>query len=100
LEGYKKALQKKGINYDPTLVKYCPHNGFLVDEVRVAVEELLSLKEKPDAVVLLADKLTTETLRILKEKKINIPNEMGLIGFSNSDYTSMMNPTRSEEHTS
>lgn len=95
LEGYKKALEENKIPYNTSLVKYCDHGGLMMEEVITAVTELLSLKKKPDAIVLLADKITTETVRILKDKKIKIPRDMGIIGFNNSNYTSMMSPSLS-----
>lgn len=93
LEGYKKALEEHNMIYNPALVKYCAHGGLEPEEVRRVLSELLAEKQKPDALVLLSDKITTETLRILKEKNIQVPNEIGIIGFSNSDYTSMMSPS-------
>ena len=39
-----------------------------------------------------ADKLTTGCLRILKAKGILVPDEMGLIGFSNSELTELIDP--------
>ena len=53
---------------------------------------LLSLKSKPDALLALSDKLTTGCLRILNTKKIKVPADMGLIGFSNSDLTELIGP--------
>ena len=40
----------------------------------------------------LGDKLTTGSLRILKAKKFKVPDDMGLIGFSNSDTTELIEP--------
>ena len=66
-----------------------------MEEVETAVKDLLKLKKKPDALVLLADKITTETFSILKREKIQIPKEMGVIGFNNSKYTSLFAPALS-----
>jgi LacI family transcriptional regulator len=66
-----------------------------VEEVENAVRELLRLKKKPDALVLLADKITTETFSILKRDNIRIPKDMGVIGFNNSKYTSLFAPALS-----
>src|SRR5690606_19389208 len=60
-----------------------------------AVDNLLALAPQPDAILLLADKITTETFRILREKKIEIPGEMALIGFNNSNYTALFCPSLS-----
>ena len=92
LAGYKTALTDNGIEVDESLIKYCGHGGMISAEVELAVDELLLLKQKPDAIFASADKLTTACLRILKAKSISVPDEMGLIGFSNSELTELIDP--------
>ena len=62
------------------------------DEVEEAVSELLALPQKPDAFFTSSDKLTTGCLRSLKKKSIKVPQEMGLVGFSNTDLTELLDP--------
>lgn len=95
LSGYLQALTDHQISVDDSLIRYCSHGGSDVAEVENAVKGLLKLKKKPDALVLLADKITTETFSILKREKINIPKDMGVIGFNNSKYTSLFAPALS-----
>ncbi len=64
----------------------------IVSEVETVMNELFSLREKPDAIFASADKLTTNCLRILKAKNISVPGDIGLIGFSNTDLTELLNP--------
>jgi DNA-binding LacI/PurR family transcriptional regulator len=92
LEGYKAALQQNGFTVNDNMIKCCPNGGRVVEEVDLAVGELLSLPTKPDAILSLSDKLTTGCLRILKSRNISVPGEMGLIGFSNSDLTELIEP--------
>ena len=92
LDGYKAALSDNGIAIDDSLIKYCQHGGMIVSEVETVMNELFSLREKPDAIFASADKLTTNCLRILKAKNILVPGDIGLIGFSNTDLTELLNP--------
>ncbi|HLG40722.1 MAG TPA: LacI family DNA-binding transcriptional regulator [Chitinophagaceae bacterium] len=92
LEGYKAALADIGIGEREEFVKYCAHGGLILPEVEQTVTELVSLKARPDAILALGDKLTTGCLRILKSKKIKVPDDIGLIGFSNSDTTELIEP--------
>jgi len=92
LAGYKAALADHGIKQDDALIKYCRHGGMIVEEVEEAVSELLKLKERPDAIFASADKLTTNCLRILKAKGLSVPGDMGLVGFSNTDLTELLDP--------
>jgi LacI family transcriptional regulator len=92
LAGYKAALAEHGIEPEEGLIQYCQHGGMIVSEVEDAVKNLFKGRSKPDAIFATADKLTTGCLRILKAKGIKVPDDMGLIGFSNTDLTELIDP--------
>jgi LacI family transcriptional regulator len=92
LSGYRSALLDNGIAINDSLIKYCPHGGMINAEVEDAVNELLQLPQPPDAIFASADKLTTGCLHIFKTKKIQVPGDIGLIGFSNTDLTELLDP--------
>jgi DNA-binding LacI/PurR family transcriptional regulator len=92
LAGYKAALADNGIKFNEEQIKYCQHGGMIVSEVEDVVNELFKMKQKPDAIFASADKLTTSCLRILKAKGLKVPEDIGLIGFSNSDLTELLDP--------
>jgi DNA-binding LacI/PurR family transcriptional regulator len=92
LGGYKAALADNGIPINDELIKYCHHGGMIVSEVEDAVNEILQNNPKPDAILATSDKLTTGCLRILKAKGIDVPSEMALVGFSNTDLTELLDP--------
>lgn len=95
LAGYRAALTDNGITPDESLIAYCDHGGMLPEEVEQALSQLLSLAEPPDAFFTTSDKLTTGSLRVLKAKGIRVPDEKGLIGFSNTDLTELLEPSLS-----
>jgi len=95
LSGYRKALEDNDIPYDETLVRHCLHGGMIYDEVEQAMNQLLKMKQKPDAVFASADKLTTNCMRYCKAKGVNIPDEIAVIGFSNLDLTELISPSLS-----
>ena len=95
LAGYKAALADHGIAECDTYIKFCAHGGLLLPEVEETISDLLELKKRPDALLALTDKLTTGSLRILKEKNLRVPDDMGLMGFSNSDITELIDPSLS-----
>ena len=95
MAGYSAALKDHGILKDESLIKYCAHGGMILSEVEESINELLQLKQKPDAIFASADKLTTGCLRILKVKGIAIPGEIGLIGFSNTELAELIDPSLS-----
>jgi LacI family transcriptional regulator len=92
LAGYKAALADHGIEVNDSLIKYCQHGGMIVSEVEEVVNEIFELKHKPDAILATADKLTTGCLRIIKAKGLKVPDDIGLIGFSNTELTELLDP--------
>jgi DNA-binding LacI/PurR family transcriptional regulator len=92
LAGYKAALSEAGREVDAKLIKCCEYGGLKPEEVETALEDLFTSRQKPDAVLAAADKLTTGCLRFFKKKNIKVPEEVGLIGFSNSDLTELLSP--------
>lgn len=83
LNGYAKALTEAGLPVDESRIKYCLHGGGSEAEVRQAVEELLQLKNPPDAITTASDRITIKVFEILKDKGLNIPAQMAIGGFSN-----------------
>ncbi len=92
LGGYKAALTDHGIEINESLIKYCQHGGMIVSEVEEALAGLLQSGQKPDSFFASSDKLTTGCFRILRSRNIKVPDNMGLIGFSNSDLTELLDP--------
>lgn len=92
LAGYKAALADNGLAVNESLIQYCQHGGMIVEEVEEAINALLAQKPQPDAILTCADKLTTNCFRILRSKGLKVPGDIGLIGFSNSDMTELLDP--------
>jgi LacI family transcriptional regulator len=92
LAGYKAALADHDIETDDSLIKFCQHGGMIFSEVEAVMNELFTSKQKPDAIFASADKLTTGCFRILKTKGLSVPGDIGLIGFSNTDLTELLDP--------
>ncbi|TKK67009.1 LacI family transcriptional regulator [Ilyomonas limi] len=95
LAGYKKALTDAGCAVDNSLIKYCRHGGMIYEEVEQSMNEAMQLSNTPDAFFAASDKLTTNFVRYCTAKKIKIPDELGLIGFSNLDLTDLLVPSLS-----
>jgi LacI family transcriptional regulator len=92
LAGFHAAMKEHQVEPDESLIKFCQHGGMIGEEVEAVMNELLELPDPPDAIFTSADKLTTGCLRILRSRKISVPSEMGLIGFSNTDLTELLDP--------
>ncbi len=90
--GYMEALSQKHIKPRKSLIKYCFHGGMLLSEIEDAVNQLLKIKPRPDAIFTGSDKLTTGCMRVLKSKGLRIPEDIALVGFSNSDIIELLDP--------
>lgn len=87
--GYEEALKAHGIAINADYIKYCPHGGMIDEEVETAIKQLLALPQKPDAIFVAGDRLSTGCLSVLKNLGVNMP----VAGFSNSDVLDLFNPS-------
>ncbi|MCJ8208509.1 LacI family transcriptional regulator [Mucilaginibacter sp. RS28] len=90
LEGYKAALEKHGIPFQAELVKHCNHGGTVQQEVETAVTQLM--QEKPDAIFVASDRLTTTCIPMIKKLGLRIPDDVAIAGFTNSDVAELFAP--------
>lgn len=93
LNGYKAALADNGIPLNEAYIKYCSHGGMVFAELEKAVKDLIHLKDKPDAIFSAGDRLTISCITVLKSIGIKIPDDMAIVGFSNSTLIELMSPS-------
>ena len=92
LAGYRAALEKHGIAYDENLVRY---GTFGPDEVGPMVDELMALSPRPDAFFTASDRLAAGCLAALQQRKVAIPADIALIGFTNMTVADLLSPAMS-----
>ncbi|MCF0043328.1 LacI family DNA-binding transcriptional regulator [Dyadobacter fanqingshengii] len=92
LAGYKQALEDNGLPFDESYVKYCYHGGKVATENEAAVQEMLEMPEPPDAIFTASDRLTTGCMSVLQKKKIRIPEQIAIVGFTNISVAELLNP--------
>ena len=93
--GYRNAIETNGLHYEEAYTQYCLHGGMVYEEVEKALDAMMALSNKPDAIVASADKLTTNCIRYFKSKNIRVPEDIALIGFSNLDIADLLSPSLS-----
>jgi len=92
LKGYEQALEENGIPINEHYIKYCPYGGRDVDEIQQALNELLDAPDRPDAIFTASDRITTTTLALLHKMHVNIPGDIALLGFTNTQLANVLNP--------
>ncbi|MHA6249310.1 LacI family DNA-binding transcriptional regulator [Pontibacter sp. CAU 1760] len=89
LRGYTEALRDHGIPYDEELVV---KSNLQLQDGRESMEQLLRLKDRPDAIFSASDFAAMGAMQVLKENKFKIPQDVALAGFSNDPFTSFTDP--------
>ena len=79
LQGYLAALQAAGIEHDPDLVVGVP--AYLRAEGRAAMQQLLALPERPDAVFCFNDLMAVGAMRACHEAGARVPHDIAVAGF-------------------
>ena len=91
--GYRQALEENGIEYDKDLV-------FICDEINDSegydhMQQILDQKMDVDAIFAVADLPAVGAIKCLIENKIQIPEEIAVMGFSNWLISSLITPSLS-----
>lgn len=88
--GYIDALQKNGIPYDESLIVV---NKLRSEDGVAAAQYLLSLPNPPDAIFCGNDTTALSTMIYLRDRGIRIPDDIGIVGFSNEPFSKVVSPS-------
>ncbi len=89
LEGYRAALRKNGLHYDPEIVlERMP----TLKDGREAMAQLLSLADPPSAVFAASDMLALGAMAAARERGFRIPEDVSLAGFDDIEYAAYAFP--------
>ena len=89
-EGYFQILKLNKQKADKNLVIHCDFNQ---DYAYMATKELLSMKNRPDAIFAISDRLAIGAMLAIKEMGLRIPKDIGLVGFNNEPITKLVTPS-------
>lgn len=88
-EGYKLALKQHGLDCNERLVqKNIVNSG----EGCISLKELLDNAVLPMAIFAANDVWATEAMKMIKEKKLKIPQDIAIVGFDDEKYASYTDP--------
>lgn len=90
LKGYEDALQNSGFTIRPDYIITCDLAN--KQEGLAIAAELLNMQDPPDAVFTVNDRVAAGILEYSQKNNISIPEDLGLVGFSNSLISSMVSP--------
>lgn len=87
--GYRDALKKHNLPIEDELIV---ESSLRLEDGRRIMQQLLELKDRPDAVYASGDYAALGALQVMQENNINVPEDIALIGFSNEPFTSFVSP--------
>ncbi|MBL7737399.1 MAG: LacI family DNA-binding transcriptional regulator [Chitinophagaceae bacterium] len=93
LKGYKKALAEKNIFFRDEYLIHFPPGDLEYEDLEEKMDRMMKMKNKPDAVFIASDKLTTHFVRYCRLKRIKVPDQIAIAGFSNLDVSDIFNPS-------
>lgn len=92
IRGYKAALNRYNLPFDPNLIF---DGDISIEAGRKGIQYFLALENKPDAVFAVEDFTALGALKELKDLKIETPNDFGVIGFCNDLFGEHISPSLS-----
>jgi LacI family transcriptional regulator len=93
---YRDCLLKNNMELNPDWVILC--NKFNKAEGEALAIRLMSLENRPDAIFCISDVVAVGVLSGLKKAGIRVPEDVAVLGFSNSDLAEVCYPTLSSIH--
>ncbi|MET1257777.1 LacI family DNA-binding transcriptional regulator [Flagellimonas sp. DF-77] len=92
-QGYQRALKEHNIPIDDKII--LSTEDISLTKGRMMANILLSLKKRPDAIFAITDSAAVGTIKALHKFNVKIPEEIAVVGFSNSKASTIVSPSLS-----
>lgn|SRR5690625_2706953 len=89
LAGYKEAMEEAGL---PVNEDYIVYEEFLISGGKHGIEQLMNLPEPPTALLVTDDLMSLGVLTTLREKKMQVPEDLSILSFNNSMFAELTDP--------
>lgn len=91
-EGFLQALAEHGLTVPDHFII---ESALAREQAMTIARELLTLKDRPDAFLSVSDHLSLGVLQAAESMGITVPSELGLFGFANEFFSSIVKPSLS-----
>ncbi|MFC2084354.1 LacI family DNA-binding transcriptional regulator [Bacteroidota bacterium] len=88
-EGYQKALRENGLKLEKSLIRF---GNSKHESGKQIAEELLNCEKPPTAFFTGNNLITLGALETIHNKKLNIPDDLAIIGFDDMPWAISLNP--------
>jgi LacI family transcriptional regulator len=89
-KGFESAIRDYNLTLDPNMIKKC--NLVSSEEGYITTLTLLAEKEIPDAIFCATDPTAIGAIKAIKEKGLKIPEDIAVMGFSDWQMSSIIDP--------
>ncbi|QOR75392.1 MAG: LacI family DNA-binding transcriptional regulator [Thermoflavifilum sp.] len=89
LAGYRAALQHYGLSFHK---RWVIEHELTAESTPGAIEKLLRLEPLPDAIFIANDTSALHSIKLLQTHGIRIPEDMGIVGYSNDPAGELISP--------
>jgi LacI family transcriptional regulator len=89
--GARRAARRAGLAVDHAVVEIAVP-ALTIDHGEACVDEMLSVRARPRAVMCANDLLALGVLRALTERGVRVPDEMSVVGYDDVSFASMLSP--------
>lgn len=90
IDGYSNALEDLNLTY---YEQYVRHADFTRQEAANQTSVLLSLPDRPDAIIAFSDQMAISAVLEIKKAGLNIPSDIAIMGFNNEPGDALMEPS-------
>ncbi len=97
MRGYSAALSDHGIDTDPALIVPCPL-GTDEEAQNITSKILDTFPKSPDAFFAHNDMTAVGAMQACKAAGLRVPEDVGIVGFSNWQFCAMIDPSLSSVH--
>jgi LacI family transcriptional regulator len=95
-DAYIETLNELKLESHKDWILTCNH--FSIPEGEKLTQKLMNLNNPPDAIFCINDIVAIGVLKTLKKLNMKVPEDIGVLGFSNSDLSQVSHPTLSSIH--
>jgi LacI family transcriptional regulator len=90
--GIRQAARRHGLDPDASVLEYTVDPISAVSQAELAVDKLLSIPDRPTAVVCVNDQIAFTVLRALFERRVRVPRDMSVVGHDDAEFAAMLSP--------
>lgn len=89
LLGYRIGLEEVGL---PPRPEYLAEADFFLYDGERAMEQLLALDERPDAVFAASDVMAIGAMAAIEKAGLRVPDDIAIVGYDDSPYATLVSP--------